>query len=92
MLDKLGDSLKKTLRKITTSFSADKELIESAVKEIQRALIVSDVNVKLVFELSKRIKTRAMEEKPKAGISRKEQLVTIIYEELTRYLGLDEKL
>ncbi len=92
MLDKLGDSLKRTLRKITTSFSADKELIESAVKEIQRALIVSDVNVKLVFELSKRIKTRAMEEKPKAGISRKEQLVTIIYEELTRYLGLDEKL
>ncbi len=92
MLDKLSESLKKTIRSIATSFSAEKELIDAAVKEIQRALIQADVNIKLVLELSKRIKKRAFEEKPKKGISRKEQVINIIYEELVNILGKDEKL
>ena len=36
--------------------------IEEVVKEIQRALIQSDVNIALVLYLSKKIKKRALEE------------------------------
>jgi len=70
VLEKLGSSLKNTLSKIAKSVFVDEKLINELVKDMQRALLQSDVNVKLVFELTK-----------------KEHLVNIVYEELTRFLG-----
>ncbi len=87
VLDKLGSSLKNTLSKIARSMFVDEKLINELVKDIQRALLQADVNVKLVFDLSNAIKKRAIEEKVPGGISQKEYLVTIVYEELTRFLG-----
>ena len=86
VLEKLGDSLRKTLNKITNSVFVDEKLINELVKDIQRALLQSDTNVKLVFDLSKNIKERAKEKAP-PGITKREQLVTIVYEELTNFLG-----
>lgn len=86
VLDKLGDSLKSTLQKITRSVFVDEKLINELVKDIQRALLQSDTNVQLVFSLSKAIKERAKENTP-AGITKREHLVKIVYEELTRFLG-----
>ena len=57
VLEKLGDSLKETLKKIAKSVFVDEKLINELVKDIQRALLQSDVNVKLVFELTKKIMT-----------------------------------
>jgi signal recognition particle subunit SRP54 len=86
VLDKLGDSLKNTLSKITKSVFVDEKLINELVKDIQRALLQSDTNVQLVFNLSKHIKERAKEKAP-AGITKREQLIKIVYEELTNFLG-----
>ncbi|MBU0459384.1 MAG: signal recognition particle protein Srp54 [Nanoarchaeota archaeon] len=86
VLDKLGDSLKNTLSKITKAVFVDEKLINELVKDIQRALLQSDTNVQLVFDLSKNIKERAKEKSP-PGITKREQLVTIVYEELTNFLG-----
>jgi len=49
VLDKLGESLKNTLNKITKSIFVDEKLINELVKDIQRALLQSDTNVRLVF-------------------------------------------
>ena len=86
VLEKLGDSLKNTLGKITKSVFVDEKLINELVKDIQRALLQSDTNVQLVFDLSNKIKERA-KEKTLPGITKREQLVTIVYEELTNFLG-----
>ncbi len=86
VLEKLGDSLKSTLNKITKSVFVDEKLINELVKDIQRALLQSDTNVKLVFSLSSKIKERAKEKTP-PGITKKEQLINIVYEELTNFLG-----
>ncbi|MBT3836313.1 signal recognition particle protein [Candidatus Woesearchaeota archaeon] len=86
VLDKLGDSLKNTLNKITKSMFVDEKLINELVKDIQRALLQSDTNVQLVFSLSKAIKERAKEDPP-AGVTKREQLVKVVYEELTNFLG-----
>lgn len=86
VLEKLGDSLKSTFSKITGSVFVDEKLVNELVKDIQRALLQSDTNVKLVFELSKNIKERAKEKTP-PGITKKEQLIKIVYEELTNFLG-----
>lgn len=90
VLEKLGDSLKSTLHKITTSLFVDEKLINELVKEIQRALLQSDTNVQLVFDLSTKIKERA-KEKTAPGITKREQLITIVYEELTHFLGKETK-
>ena len=87
VLEKLGSSLKETLSKIAKSVFVDERLIDELVKDIQRALLHSDVNVKLVFELSKTIKERALKEKSNSAISQKENLVKIVYEELIKFLG-----
>ncbi|MDP3640778.1 MAG: signal recognition particle protein Srp54 [Nanoarchaeota archaeon] len=90
VLEKLGDSLKNTLKKITQAVFVDDTLINELVKDIQRALLQSDANVQLVLDLSKKIKERAKESTP-AGITKREQLVTIVYEELTNFLGKETK-
>jgi signal recognition particle subunit SRP54 len=90
VLEKLGDSLRNTLGKIAKSVFVDEKLINELIKDIQRALLQSDTNVQLVFDLSKKIKERTKEKTP-SGITQREHLVTIVYEELTNFLGKETK-
>src|SRR3989344_1919593 len=87
VLDKLSNSLKNTLSKIAKAMFVDEKLIDELVKDIQRALLSSDVNVKLVFDLSKSIKERALKEKPPSAVTQKEYLIKIVYEELVKFMG-----
>ncbi|MBN2459852.1 signal recognition particle protein [Candidatus Woesearchaeota archaeon] len=87
VLDKLSDSLKNTLKKITGASFVDEKLINELVKDIQRALLQGDVNVKLVFDLTSKIKERALKEEPPRGVTRKEFLIKIVYDELVNFLG-----
>ena len=87
VLDKLGSALKETMRKIARRGFVDRELLEEMGRDIQRALLQSDVNVKLVFKLTKRIKERAFNEKPPSGLTQKEHVINIVYEELVKFLG-----
>ncbi|MBI2151370.1 signal recognition particle protein [Candidatus Woesearchaeota archaeon] len=90
VLESLSNSLKNTLTKITKAIFVDDKLINELVKDIQRALLQSDTNVQLVLKLSQNIKTRAKEDTP-PGITKREHLVTIVYEELTNFLGKEVK-
>ncbi|MBU0472339.1 MAG: signal recognition particle receptor subunit alpha [Nanoarchaeota archaeon] len=87
VLEKLSSSLKETLRKVTGAVFVDEKLINELVKDIQRALLQSDVNVRMVFDLTKKIKERALKETESTMISKKEQLIKIVYDELVEFLG-----
>jgi len=87
VLEKLGGSLKNTLSKIAKSMFVDEKLVNELIRDIQRALLQADVNVKLVFELTKSIKERALKEKPPSGVTQKEYLVKVVYDELVKFLG-----
>lgn len=87
VLDKLSEGLKATLSKIAGSMFVDEKLVNELVKDIQRSLLQSDVNVKLVFELTQRIKERILKEPTPGALTKKEHLINIVYEELTRFLG-----
>jgi signal recognition particle subunit SRP54 len=65
----------------------DEKTVKELVRDIQRALLQADVNVKLVLEVSKRIEERALKEKVPPGVSRREHVVKVVYEEITRFLG-----
>ena len=86
VLDKLKTSLGDAISKITSSLFVDEKLILELVKDIQRALLQSDVNVKLVLEISAVIKERALKEDSKS-LNKKEHLLQIVYEELVKFLG-----
>ncbi|MBR9699768.1 signal recognition particle protein [Candidatus Woesearchaeota archaeon] len=87
VLEKLGNSLKNTLNKIANAVLVDEKLINELVKDIQRALLQADVNVQLVFEFTKKIKERILKEDTPAGLTKKEHLINIVYEELVVFLG-----
>ena len=87
MLGSLGENLTNTMKKLVGMTVIDKKTIKEVVKEIQRALIQSDVNIALVLDLSKKIEKRALEEEPPKGITPREHVITIIYEEMVNLLG-----
>ena len=87
MLDRLGTSLKDALKKLAGKTVVDRAAVEELVKDLQRALIQADVNVKLVMQLSQAIKTRALEEEPPKGMGVREHVLRIVYQELVRLMG-----
>lgn len=87
MLGNLGENLTNTMKKLVGMSVIDKKTIKEVVKDIQRVLIQSDVNIALVLGLSKKIESRALEEKPPKGITPREHVITIIYEEMVNLLG-----
>ena len=50
MLDNLSSSLKDALKKLAGKTVVDRVAVDELVKDLQRALISADVNVKLVME------------------------------------------
>lgn len=86
-LERLGSSLYEALKKVFRASVVDEATIKELVRDVQRALLQADVNVKLVLDISKRIEERALKEKLPPGISRREHIIKVVYEELTRFLG-----
>ena len=86
-LDRLGSSLYDAIKKIFKASVVDEAAVKELVRDIQRALLQADVNVKLVFDISKEIEERSLKEKVPPGISRREHVIKVVYEELTRFLG-----
>ncbi len=84
MLDGLSSSLKDALKKLAGKTVIDRAAVDELVKDLQRALISSDVNVRLVMELSKAVRTRSLEEEPLKGMTVREHVLRIVYQELVR--------
>ena len=87
MLDTLKNNLRAAIKKIVSSSGVDEELIKELSKDVQRALLQSDVNVKLVLEITKNLEERSLNETPPPGLSRKDHIVKILYDELAKLLG-----
>ena len=83
----MGRSLRDVLKKIANAGHVDEKLIKEVTRDIQRALLQADVNVKLVLDLTKEVERRSLTEKPPAGMSSREHVIKIIYEELVKILG-----
>jgi len=90
MFENLGSALKKGFDKIAGAIFIDKKIIESVVKDLQRALIQADVNIHLVKELGDRIKKAAEDEKIK-GIEKKEHLTKVLHDEVLALIGGEKK-
>ncbi len=79
------------LRSAVASFLKGKgryeEAINQFIKELQKTLISADVNVRVVLELTRKIKERALESEPPPGVLRREWFVKIVYDSLVELFG-----
>lgn len=90
MLGALSSKLRESLEKLARLGVVDKAAVEELVRDIQRALLSADVDVELVFKLSEQIKSKALQEKIPSGLTRKEHVIKVVYEELTNILGKEK--
>jgi signal recognition particle subunit SRP54 len=87
VLENLGSNLYNAIQKLVKAPVVDEATVKELVRDFQRALLQADVNVALVMELSQNIQKKALEEKLPPGISRREHIVKVIHDELTRFVG-----
>jgi len=83
----LGKGLRTALAKLSGAKLVDEAAVKEFLRDVQRVLISSDVPIKLVFELSKRIEKNVLGQEQASGISLREQVVRSIYDELVALLG-----
>lgn len=87
MLEEISERLKKAIERIKNRVYIDEKSLNEVLREIQKALILADVNVKIVFGLTNRIKERFKTEKPPHELTVKEYVIKIIFDELVKILG-----
>ncbi len=83
----LGKKLRQALSKLTNRPYVDEADVKALIKDLQRVLISSDVNVKLVLKLSKKIEERTLKTDKLEALSLKEHVTKIVYEELVNLMG-----
>lgn len=74
VLGELGNKITGALRKMTDATILDEQVVTDMLKEICNALVASDVNIKLVFQLRESLKTRLKLEEMAAGINRRKSI------------------
>src|SRR5574344_262770 len=87
------ESLSDRLQNIIANTSRQKELtdenMKDALREIRRALLEADVNLRVVKGFISSIKDRAIGENIIQGVNPSQQLVKIVHDELINLLGKD---
>jgi len=83
----LGKSLSNLVRKILSRTTVDADSVEALIKGLQKILLQSDVDVKLVYELSGNIRKKCLKEEIPAGLTLREHVMKVVYDELVKLLG-----
>ena len=82
----LKESLVGIFNRIKNAVLLDKKELDGIIKELQKVLISSDVDVELVLEIGKKIRAEALKE-DLSVIEKKELLTKLIYQELLNIIG-----
>jgi len=82
----LKESLVGIFNRIKNAVLLDKSELDGIIKELQKALVSSDVDVGLVLELGKKIRSEALRQDLTA-LEKKELLTRLVYEELINIVG-----
>ncbi len=87
MLDLVSEKIQKAVKYIKGEGHITEENIEKALKDVKLALLSADVNYRVVKELIKRVREKALGKEVIASINPGDQFVKIFHDELQRILG-----
>ncbi|BCU68363.1 signal recognition particle protein [Sulfolobales archaeon HS-7] len=85
------ESIRESVRKFLSGSSPYDKAVETFIRDLQKILIQSDVNIKLVSQLTTKIKQRLNNEKPPTYADKREWFIKIVYEELANLFGGDKE-
>ena len=87
MFDNLSERLQEIIRKTSGNDKLTEENMSDALREVRRALLEADVNLKVVKSFISTIKERAEGESVLTSVSPSQQLIKIVHDELANLLG-----
>ncbi len=87
MFDSLSDRLQDIIAKTAGQKELTQENMQDALREIRRALLEADVNLRVVKAFISNIKDKAEGENVLQGVNPSQQLVKIVHDELIELLG-----
>lgn len=91
MFESLSDKLQDIIAKTSGQSELTQENMQDALREIRRALLEADVNLRVVKSFISNIKDRAEGEDVIRGVNPSQQLVKIVHDELIELLGKETK-
>ncbi len=86
-MEEFGGRLKRVMRRIVSSVTFDKMEFESVLNELKAALIDADVDVSFTLDFISNLRKKCMEEKVPPGMTLREHVIKVLYDELVRILG-----
>ncbi|MGE5582592.1 MAG: signal recognition particle protein [Bacillota bacterium] len=86
----LSGKLQETLRKLRGQGKLTEKNIEESLREVRLALLEADVNFKVVKDFIAKVKERAVGQEVLSSLTPGQQVVKIVYEELTGLMGGEE--
>ncbi|MDD3237604.1 MAG: signal recognition particle protein [Candidatus Gastranaerophilales bacterium] len=90
MFDNLSERLQEIIRKTSGNDTLTEENMQDALREVRRALLEADVNLKVVKSFISTIKERAEGESVLTSVSPTQQLIKIVHDELANLLGKEQ--
>lgn len=87
VLENFGTSLDILIRKIRRLPKVDKNAIDGILKELQRALLMADVNVEICLTITEKIKKQATDTKINSRVDRQDFIIKLLHDELIAVLG-----
>lgn len=90
MFDNLSEKLQDIISK-TRGKELTQDNMQEALREIRRALLEADVNLRVVKSFISSIKDKAEGEKVLEGVDPSQQLIKIVHDELVNLLGKEQK-
>ena len=91
MFESLSDKLQDIIAKTSGQSELTQENMQDALREIRRALLEADVNLRVVKSFISNIKDKAEGEDVLHGVNPSQQLVKIVHDELINLLGKEVK-
>ena len=89
MFESLSDKLQDIIAKTSGQSELTPENMQDALREIRRALLDADVNLRVVKSFISNIKDKAEGEDVIHGVNPSQQLIKIVHDELVSILGKD---
>ena len=87
MFESLSDKLKKTLKSLRGQGKLTPEHVDAALREIRMALLEADVNYKVAKDFVEAVRAKAEGQEVWQGLNPHEQVVKIVYDELSELMG-----
>ena len=87
MFESLSDRLQNIIANTTREKELTQDNMKESLREIRRALLEADVNLRVVKSFISNIKDRAEGENVLQGVNPSQQLVKIVHDELINLLG-----